>query len=215
MLLNLYQISTRLSKQEEERKKVNQNDEADNQKIRKQVIKNRDYERDLNRANQELVNAQSEIKKQEEELKSVKKSYREKLSYLLSVQEEFSSVKLSKNDDVNNESYVSQKEREEEKDPLTDLLISYNNSEEKMLKTLSNSNSQVRQLRENVRCLSDRYRACLDVLTEEGEMQGLISQRNIFKFDMILYNVTNNLIPFFCPLLSALKKDISCNCHFK
>ena len=158
------------------------------------MIKNRDYERDLNRANQELVNAQSEIKKQEEELKSIKKSYREKLSSLLSVQEEFSSVKLSKNDDVNNENYVSQKEREEEKDPLTDLLISYNNSEEKMLKTLSNSNSQVRQLRENVRCLSDRYRACLDALTEEGEIQGLISQRNMLKFDMILHNVTNNLI---------------------
>ena len=215
MLLNLYQISTRLSKQEEERKKVNKNDEADNQKIRKQVIKNRDYERDLNRANQELVNAQSEIKKQEEELKSIKKSYREKLSSLLSVQEEFSSLKLSKNDDVNNESYVSQKEREEEKDPLTDLLISYNNSEEKMLKTLSNSNSQVRQLRENVRCLSDRYRACLDALTEEGEIQGLISQRNMFKFDMILHNVTNNLILFFCPLLSASRKDILCDRHFK
>ena len=72
--MNLYQISTRLSKQEEEKKKVNKNDEADNQIIRKQVIKNRDYERDLNRVNQELVNAQSEIKKQEEELKSIKKS---------------------------------------------------------------------------------------------------------------------------------------------
>ena len=113
------------------------------------------------------------------------------ISTRLSKQEE-ERKKVNKNDDVNNENYVSQKEREEEKDPLTDLLISYNNSEEKMLKTLSNSNSQVRQLRENVRCLSDRYRACLDALTEEGEMQGLISQRNMFKFDMIFYNVTKN-----------------------
>ena len=55
--------------------KINEqkNCELEKQKSRKQDIKNRDLERDLNRINQELKNAQIEIKKQEEELISVKK----------------------------------------------------------------------------------------------------------------------------------------------
>ena len=89
-------------------------------------------------------------------------------------------MKLSKNDDINNVNVVSQKEREVEKDPLTDLLISYNNSEQKLSKLLSNSNSQILQLEENVRCLHDRYRACLDTLIEEGEKQGMMSEEDIF-----------------------------------
>ena len=156
--------------------KINEqkNCELEKQKSRKQDIKNRDLERDLNRINQELKNAQIEIKKQEEELISVKKSYRQKLSSLLSVQEKFCPSKMSENDGINNENFISHKDKdkEEDKDPLTDLLISYNNSEKKMLLSLSKSNAQVYALRENVRSLSDRYRACLDILAEAEGHQG-------------------------------------------
>ena len=80
---------------------------------------------------------------------------------------------------------MSQKERDVEKDPLTDLLISYNNGEEKLFRLLSNSNSQILHLKENVRCLNDRYRACLDALIEEGEIQGMVSEGNVFHFSII------------------------------
>jgi hypothetical protein len=58
-------------------------------------------------------------------------------------------------------------EEREEKDPLSDLLASYNDSEKKMLASLVKSNQQVSKLKECLRVVHDQYLRCLDAVEEQ------------------------------------------------
>ena len=101
----------------------------------------------------------------------MRKAYREKLSSLLKVHEDPVLVKatgtLDPEDDNEGDRITVTMT-----DPLSDLLISYNNSEEKVLQSLSSSNNQVARLEKALSTLHDQYRSCLDHLSEMQRTQG-------------------------------------------
>ena len=113
-----------------------------------------------------MNSAQTDLKKQGDELKSVRHAYREKLSSLLSVHEEDKSPvqPLSVRTDFT-ESHEND-EKNDKNDPLSDLLSSFKLNEEKLIQNLSISNQQNIKLKNEIQGLSDNYRKCLDALEE-------------------------------------------------
>lgn len=149
--------------------------ESERQKTHQAELKIRDIEREVTRLESNCSSTQRELKKQGEELKSVRKAYREKLSSLLKVHEDPGLLKpegIVDPKDGDDRSDEGDKTPVSVSDPLSDLLISYTNSEENMLKSLSASNNQVGRLEKALEALHDQYRSCLDQLSEMQRKEG-------------------------------------------
>ena len=181
LIISHEEESTRLQKEKEE-ELLQKNQMIKSEKLinRKLEIKKRDLDRDFKRVNEDLNSAQTDLKKQGDELKSVRHAYREKLSSLLSVHEEGKSPvqPLSVRTDFTESHENDEKnEKNDKNDPLSDLLSSFKLNEEKLIQNLSISNQQNVKLKNEIQGLSDNYRKCLDAL-EEVESRGEIFLRH-------------------------------------
>jgi hypothetical protein len=89
--------------------------------------------------------------------------YRDKLGSLLNVDK--NQLKPKDTSQITHPETVN--EESEEKDPLSDLLASYNDSEKTTLAKLVKSNQQVARLKECLRVVHDQYLRCLDAVEDQ------------------------------------------------
>ena len=172
--------------------------ESERQRTHQAELKLRDMGREAKKWESTCSSTQRELKKQGEELKSVRKAYREKLSSLLKVHEDpgvlIPEGIVDPEDAMDSEGDKTQTPAEVT-DPLSDLLISYNNSEENMLQALSDSNSQVARLERALEALHDQFRSCLDQLSEMQRNEGAVPH---FPSHPVFFLISFFLVSFVC-----------------